>query len=179
VASSTTRLMTVAEFEQLPDTDACRYELQHGELVTLAPPKLRHSRVQQTIRDLLQNAAAEAGSTYVELGFRPLPEYEFRYADVAWASRQQWGNQDFNSYFRGVPELVVEVLSPSNTVAEMIEKEKLCLENGGREFWVIDIDHLLVRVSTPDGHTVTYKDGQEIPLLFGGKLAVNAIFSSR
>ncbi len=58
----------------------------------------------------------------------------------------------------------------------MIDKERLCLENGAREFWVVDIDHRLVRVSTPDGLTVTYKDGQEIPLLFGGKLAVDAIF---
>jgi len=169
--------MTVAEFVQLPEAEGCRYELQRGELVTLAPPKLRHSLVQRKIMFLLQDAAADAGSASIELGFRPLPEYEFRYADVAWASKQRWEQQDLNSYFRGAPELVVEVLSPSNTVAEMIDKEKLCLENGAREFWVVDIDHRLVRVSTPDGHTITYKDGQEIPLLFGGKLAVNAIFS--
>jgi Uma2 family endonuclease len=177
VASSTTRLMTVAEFEQLPEAEGCRSELQHGELVTLVPPKLRHSVVQQKIRDLFQDAAADAGSAFIELGFRPVPEYEFRYADVAWASKQRWQEQDLNSYFRGSPELVVEVLSPSNTVAEMIDKERLCLENGAREFWVVDIDHRLVRVSTPDGHTVTYKIGQKIPLLFGGKLAVDAIFS--
>ncbi len=116
MASSTTRLMTVAEFEQLPDTDACRYELRHGELVTLVPPKLRHSLVQQKIMLLLQNAAADAGSAFVELGFQPVAEYEFRYADVAWASKQRCEAQDQNSYFRGAPELVVEVLSPSNTV---------------------------------------------------------------
>lgn len=175
-------MTTVAEFERLPETGDCRYELQRGELVVLVPSILRHTLVQHKIALLLQHAAAEAGTAeagtaFVELGFRPLPEYEFRYADVAWASKQRSEAQDPNSYFRGAPELVVEVLSPSNTVAEMIDKEKLCLENGGREFWVVDIDHRLVRVSTPDGHTVTYKDGQEIPLLFGGKLAVNAIFS--
>lgn len=177
MASSTTRLMTVAEFEQLPEAEGCRYELQHGELVTLAPPRYKHSLVQQKMMLLLQTAAAEAGPVFTELGFRPLAEYEFRYADVAWASQQRSDATDPNSYFRGVPELVVEVLSPSNTVAEMIDKERLCLENGAREFWVVDIDHRVVRVSTPDGLTVTYKAGQEIPLLFGGKLAVNAIFS--
>jgi Uma2 family endonuclease len=168
--------MTVAEFEQLPEA-AGRYELRGGELVALVPPILRHTLIQRNIVSLLQNAAGDAGPAIVELGFRPLPEYEFRYADVAWASKQRSEAQDPNSYFRGVPELVVDVLSPSNTVAEMIDKEKLCLENGAREFWVVDIEHRLVRVSTPDGHTITYKDGQEIPLLFGGKLAVNAIFS--
>jgi Uma2 family endonuclease len=170
--------MTVAEFAKLPEAEGVRRELRHGELVTiLLPPKLRHSLVQQTIRDVLQNAAAGAGPAFVELGFRALPEHEFRYADVAWVSKQRWAEQDLNGYFRGTPELVVEVLSPSNTVAEMIGKEKLCLENGAQEFWVVDIDHQLVRVSTPDGHTITYKAGQEIPLLFGGKLAVEAIFS--
>jgi Uma2 family endonuclease len=177
VASSTTRLMTLEEFAQLPEVEGCRYELRHGECVTLAPPQYKHSLVQQKMMLLLQSAAGDAGSAFVELGFRPLPEHEFRYADVAWASKQRAEAQDPNSYFRGAPDLVVEVLSPSNTVAEVIEKEKLCLENGAREFWVVDIDHHQVRVSTPDGHTVTYKAGQEIPLLFGGQLAVNAIFS--
>jgi Uma2 family endonuclease len=178
MATSTTRLITVAEFMQLPEADGCRHELRHGELVALPPPKLRHTFVQRTLMLLFENAAADAGSAYMELGFRPLAEYEFRYADVAWASKERWKGQDPNSYFRGVPELVVEVLSPSNTVAEMIEKERLCLENGAREFWVVDIEHRLVRVSTPDGLTVTYKADQEIPLLFGGKLAIDSIFAA-
>jgi Uma2 family endonuclease len=32
------------------------------------------------------------------------------------------------------PELVIELISPSNTAAELREKKKLCLENGSREF---------------------------------------------
>jgi hypothetical protein len=42
---------------------------------------------------------------------------------------------------------------------------------------VVDGDHGETEVSTPDGHTVTYKSGQEIPLFFGGTLSVDAIFS--
>jgi len=34
-----------------------------------------------------------------------------------------------------------------------------------------------VEISTPDGRSITYKSGQEIPLLFGGTLAVDAIFA--
>ncbi len=70
---------------------------------------------------------------------------------------------------------MIEVLSPSNSAIEMLEKEQLCLENGGREFWVVDMDRRQVKVSTPDGHTVTYKFGQKIELLFGGRLAVEDI----
>jgi Uma2 family endonuclease len=70
------------------------------------------------------------------------------------------------------------VLSPSNTDAEIYEKEKLCLENGAQEFWVVDADRRQVKVSTPDGHTRTWRSGQRIPLPFfgGAEVAVDAIF---
>ena len=77
----------------------------------------------------------------------------------------------------GAPDLVVEVLPPSNTAADMLDKRNLCLKNGSREFWVVDVDHRQVEVSTPDGHAITYKAGNEIPLFFGGRIPVDAIFS--
>jgi hypothetical protein len=58
------------------------------------------------------------------------------------------------------------------------EKEKLCLETGAREFWVVDPDLRQVRVSTPDGHSMTWRAGQELPLplLGGARIQVDAIF---
>ena len=60
----------------------------------------------------------------------------------------------------------------------MLDKKKLCLENGSQEFWVVDIDHRQVEISTPDGRTITYNSGQQIPLFFapGAHLNVDAIF---
>ena len=176
MASIPTRMMTVAEFDQLPESPSCSYELRHGELFQVTRPVLKHVFVQKRLMALLDSAGA-SGSALMEVGFRPLSEHELRVADVAYASEQRWSEQDPGGHFRGVPEIVIEVLSPSNTAAEMLDKEQICLENGGREFWVVDIDRRQVKVSTPDGRTVAYKSGQEIPLLFGGYLAVNAILS--
>jgi Uma2 family endonuclease len=39
---------------------------------------------------------------------------------------------------RGAPDLVVEILSPSNTAIEMERKLKLYWEAGVREYWVVD-----------------------------------------
>lgn len=100
----------------------------------------------------------------VEIAFRPLPEHELRVADVAYLSAERFKQADPEDNIRGVPDIVVEVLSPSDTVAEIYEKEKLCLENGAKQFWVVDPDRHQVKVSTPDGRTVTYRAGQEIPL---------------
>ena len=176
MASIPTRMMTVAEFDQLPESPSCSHELRHGELFQVTRPVLKHVFVQKRLMALLDSAGG-GGSALMEVGFRPLPEHELRVADVAYASGQRWSEQDPAGHFRGVPEMVIEVLSPSNTAAEMLDKEQICLENGGREFWVVDIDCRQVKVSTPDGRTVAYKSGQEIPLQFGGRLVVDDIFS--
>jgi len=171
--------MTFAEFDQLPDSNAGRQELRHGELFTLAPPIHKHYRVQRRLRRLLEEAAGDAGEVDIEMAFRALPEHEYRVADVALVSKDRWEQIPDEGSLSGAPELVIEVLSPSNTAAEMIDKRTLCLENGSREFWVVEIDHRQVEVSTPDRLTVTYKSGQQIPLFFaaGAQITVDAIFA--
>ena len=59
----------------------------------------------------------------------------------------------------------------------MNEKERLCLENGAQEFWVVDQDLRQLKVSTPDGITTTYRPRREIPLrvLGAGALRVDDI----
>jgi Uma2 family endonuclease len=177
LATTHTRLMTFAEAERLPEPQGSCYELHHGELVEVPFPKVKHFLIQRQLRALLEQAAGESGIVEIEFGFRALPEHEYRRADVAFVSADRWRHVDPEGYFLGAPDLVIEVLSPSNSASEMLEKEKLCLENGCLQFWLVDGDHRQVKVTTSDGRTVTYKSGQEIPLLFGGTLAVDAIFS--
>ena len=171
--------MTFAEFEKLPDPQFGRYELRHGEPVIVAPPKFGHMKVQQMLRDLLDQAAAGAGRAYTELGFRPVPEHEYRIADIAYCSTERWNAVDPSGDFTGAPDLAIEILSPSNTKQEMLNKRKLCLENGSQEFWVVDIEHRQIEVSAPDGRTITYTSGQQIPLFFaaGAHLDVDAVFA--
>lgn len=171
-------MMTFAEFEQLPE-DGHRYELHHGvAMQRLAPAWGRYMR-QTNLGDLLSGAAGDAGLAGIEFGFRPVPDYEYRIADVAFATRERVERVDPKGYFMGSPDLVIEILCPSNTVAEMREKKKLCLENGSTQFWEVCLDYREVEVSTQDGHTVTYRMGQSIPLFFapGKSLAVDAIFA--
>jgi Uma2 family endonuclease len=176
MATTPTRLMTFAEADRLPDPPDGRYELHHGELVTVPFPKMDHYLIQSRLRDLLHDAAGESGFVGIELGFRALPEYEYRRTDVAYVSRDRWLQVKRNDFFQGAPDLVIEILSPSNTAREMLAKEQLCLENGAREFWVVDADRRQVTVSTSDGRRFTYKSGDKIPLFFGGTLGVDAIF---
>jgi Uma2 family endonuclease len=177
MASTPTRLMTFEEFEQLPWPDSARYELRHGELISLPPPEYDHFMMQQLLRDLLDRAAAGRGRAYTESSFRTRPDNDFRVADVAYSSAERWVRNKGNRYFDGAPDLVIEVLSPSNTATEISDRRTVCLESGSQEFWVVDSKLRRIDVSTPDGLSVTYKPGDEIPLFFGGTISVDAIFA--
>lgn len=177
--AATTSQLTVEDFRKLPeDSGGVYHELRHGEIVTVTRPKLKHHLIQARLRDLVKAMAPEGSFVEYEMAFRALPEHELRVADVAFLSAERFQQAGPEDNIRGAPDIVVEVLSPSNTVAEIYEKEKLCQENGAKQFWVVDADLRQVKVSTPDGRTLTYRAGQEIPLdLFAGNLAVNAIFA--
>jgi Uma2 family endonuclease len=179
VASTTsTRLTTFAEFERLPDPQGGHFELYHGELVEVAPPKLGHLRIQRRLRELLQAAAGRAGEVEIEVGYRPLPEHEYFVSDVALVSRQQWDESPDDGYLLGPPALVIEVLSPSNRTSKIGYKRQMCLANGSTEFWVVDGKRRTVEVSTPGGRSMTFNLGEEIPLFFAtsATVSVDAIF---
>jgi Uma2 family endonuclease len=169
MAGTTNQLLTVEEFRRLPEEEGPVYhELRHGEVVAVTRPKLKHHLIQSRLRDRIKALAPTGSFVEYEVAFRALPEYELRVADVAFISPERIAQVDPNDNPHGAPDLVIEVLSPSNTVAEIYDKEKLCLENGAQEFWIVDPDRSQVKVSTPDGRTVTYQSGQEIPMpLFG------------
>ncbi len=179
MASPPTRLVSFEEFEKLPETPrGFRYELRHGEPVQMPPPNRTHYLVQRRLRLYLEKAAGRAGEVDIEMPFRPLPEFEYWQADVAFVSRTRWDKTPDERHLAGAPDLVVEVLSPSNTAAEILDRRNVCLENGSREFWLVDIEHRQVEVSTADGCTLSYKAGQSIPLFFAPEatLAVGSIF---
>ncbi len=125
-------------------------------------------------------AASERGTSRViesEVAFRALSEYDLRGADVAFISRQRWDNTPDDDNLSGSPELVIEVLSPSNTKREMCEKATLYLATGAEEFWIVDANQKNVTVVGREGSTV-YGIGESIQLpLFGSTLAVTEIFA--
>jgi Uma2 family endonuclease len=175
MAATPTKLITVAEYVQIPDPPDGHYELYHGELVKVGLPKHPHQRAQYRLPRLLESILGHAGIVDKEIAYCPVPEYECWAADVAFVSKARWGAID--GYLKGAPEIVIEIMSPSNRMSVIADKRDICLENGALEFWIVDTDSPRVDVFTKDGRFASYKPGQEIPLLFGGTLAVDAIFA--
>ena len=164
--ATTTGLMTVEQYRKLPETGPFYYELRRGELVKVARPKWTHELIQRRLFRQLDRALDATGIVMTEFSFRALPEYELRVADVAYITHERAASIAGDDNLHGAPDLVIEVLSPSNTAREIKEKADLCLANGCRQFWVVDSRLRHIAVSTPDGLTRIYRSGESIPLVF-------------
>jgi len=171
-------LMTVEEYRELPQRSDVVQELQWGQVVTLTRPKMRHTKLQYRLVELLRSRIGQKGIVASEIPFRALPQYELRGADVAFVSQERWAATDDDDNLQGSPELVIEVLSRSNTQAEMREKAALYLSTGGQEFWIVNPKRKEITVMRREGGTIVYGVGQVIPLpLFDAELNLLEIFA--
>jgi len=120
--------------------------LQNGEIVRLPPPKQPHARLQVKIFKALHQRAERDGELKMEFAFQ-CSAHDVREADIGWTSHERWNAANGPGYFQGAPDLVIEIMSPSNSKSEMRERESYCLENGCSEFWTVfpDEGRILVR----------------------------------
>ncbi len=173
-------LITVEQYRRIPECEDVIQELHWGQVITLTRPKARHVKLQSRLVRLLRPQAEHLGYVESELPFRALPEYDLRAADVAFVSKERWDEVEDDDDLRGAPELVIEVLSRSNTSAKIQELAALCLSTGTQELWVIDAKRQTVTVTTREGASRVYLGEDRIPLsLFGGDLGVSEIFARR
>jgi Uma2 family endonuclease len=173
-------LLTVEQYRQLPEREDVIQELHWGQVITLTRPRARHVKLQSRLVRLLRPRAEHLGYVESELPFRALPDYDLRAADVAFISKERWDAVDDEEDLRGAPELVIEVLSRSNTSAKMQELAALCLSTGTQEFWVLDAKRQTITVTNREGASVIYRGEDRIPLrLFGAELSIAEIFARR
>jgi len=82
---------------------------------------------------------------------------------------------------RGAPDLVIEILSPSNTAIEMVRKFKLYRQAGVREYWIVDSENKGLTVNCFRDDTIftnTYEDTETVPVaVFPGlSIALEQVF---
>ena len=117
----------LAKFEGRIETD------RHGHIVMSPPPAPSHGSFQSEIAYLLRSLKLE-GRVLTEC---PVSTADgVKAADVAWASPQSMRELGNRVCFPRAPEICVEVLSPSNTEAEIQEKMALYFDAGAQEVWL-------------------------------------------
>ena len=83
---------------------------------------------------------------------------------------------------RGAPDLVIEILSPSNTAVEMERKRDLYRQAGVREYWVVDTAHNGLTVFCFNAAAIianTYKAADTVPvgILPGFSVELGQVFA--
>jgi Uma2 family endonuclease len=103
-------LITVEQFRRMPD-DGRAYELQHGEVVAVTPPKAKHYELQRRLVRILESRLAGFGPVGMEFPYRPAAEFDLRVADVAVVEQVRYDRMDPDDNLRGAPELVIEIIA--------------------------------------------------------------------
>jgi Uma2 family endonuclease len=131
-------LLTVEEFERLPDDDL-RHELDEGELLTMAPASDEHGDVEGEFFYRLRDHAKKHSLGRVfpgDTGFRLTP-HTVRSPDAAFVTKERLGPGYHGTFFPGAPDLALEVFSPSDSVPQLMRKVRQYLEHGCRVVWVV------------------------------------------
>lgn len=152
--------MTADELLRLPP-DGHRYELVEGELKVRTPASPRHGRIAMRLGSLIEQHARQhnLGVVYAaETGFQLREDPDtVRAADAAFVAKGRVPPEgEPEGYWAIAPDLVVEVVSPSDSASAVQSKVADWLRAGCRLVWVI----------YPDTQTVTeYRSQAEVRML--------------
>ncbi len=139
----------VWKLAQLPENEAERYYLIDGELfVTMSPGEL-HGALASEIARLMGNFVVERdlGRVTVETGYFPSDDRRtLLLPDVAFRSRSRAPGSARIGFVPQMPDIAVEVLSPSNTLPELRRKAEVYLRHGATLVWLVNPSEKSVEV---------------------------------
>jgi len=165
--TSVETLLTAAEFADLPDCPGVTMELVRGRVVTMPRPKPIHGQVAARLAMRLGLFVEDArlGLVTVESGYlvERAPD-TVRGPDVAFISYARLGSETFGADFVPMaPDLAVEVISPSETAADMENKVAEYFAAGGRRVWLVWPERREITVRRPDGTATTHAAAATLP----------------
>jgi Uma2 family endonuclease len=182
--STVTRLLTADDLWNMPDHGG-HAELVKGELRPTSPARYGHGKITMRLANRLFNhvesnklgdvVAAETGFI---IGRDP---DTVRAPDIAFVSCERTPNSGRQvKFWIGPPDLVVETMSPSDTVFDVDEKVQEWLAAGARLVWVVNPRQQIVTVYRP-GNTAqilsvgSTLDGEDV--VPGFRIAVSELFA--
>ena len=179
-----------ATFDDLMDTldDGYRYELVRGEILRMPPPQGIHVQIEFRLARMIERFLAQRAQAFGWDETQDEDAYEHlvglvaggeggvrfsvagdsdqvRGMDLCYLNPEQvarYRDAGGTGYFREVPALVVEVLSPSDSASYLDEKVLDYLAGGARLVWLLDPRRRIVRVFRPNGTNETVPAGDAL-----------------
>ena len=162
------RSYTYADYQKWEGPE--RYQIINGEVFQMASPSVEHQALLMVLSSKFDNWLQ--GKPYrvfaSPLDVRLFPKEDNSDKTVVQpdllvvCDKSKIGKNSIN----GAPDLVIEILSPSNTYSEQLYKFQYYLEAGILEYWVIDPERKVIQVHIyENGHylSTVYKNSDRIP----------------
>ena len=133
-----TRSATLADLDATPD-DGRIYELLNGEIVVSPAPLWKHQLTSQALNRLLDGWVIERdlGDVMTAPTDVILSSGTTVQSDLFFVASDNPGPLE-NGRFHGVPELVVEIISPTSQSRDAVAKATRYAAEGVREYWLAD-----------------------------------------
>jgi Uma2 family endonuclease len=150
---ATTQTMTIEEFAAISEPG--RFDLIHGEVLRIPPAGGEHGEVTLELGRVIANHVVEheLGRCYAAATGFILNEADHTVLapDVAFVQSAKLPDREQRRGFvPAVPDLVVEVVSPSDRIGDVIDKVTAYLDAGVRLVWVIEPVRLRATVYAAD-----------------------------
>ncbi len=138
---------TYSDYLKLEDGN--RYEVIEGELVVTPSPGFKHQKITAAIEKALTEFVEQnnLGTAIVAPFDVVLAEDIVLQPDVLFISRERY-HLLTDACFKGSPNLVVEVISPSSSSRDRIKKSRLYRYYGVQELWLVDAEARTAEVLT-------------------------------
>jgi Uma2 family endonuclease len=178
---ATKALMSAVEFAEMDTDETERYELVEGELVLLSSGNPLHAEIRGLVELLLRLyfRANTIGRVLSEMDCR-LSDDTVRCPDVSVLLGAKSKGFDWKKApLPFAPDIAVEVLSPSERVADVHRKALQYLAAGAQEVWQFDFENGEIFIQTNTGiRLLRGEDPLETPLLPGFSVTVNTLLAT-
>jgi len=152
--------LTFREYEQLPE--GAPYQLIGGELTMTPSPTFLHQKCLASLGNLLFEFVKDR--QLGEVVFAPMDVYftdtEIYQPDIIFISNER--KNIIQDRVKGVPDLVVEILSPSSAYYDLVQKKRTYEQSGTTEYWIVDPGEKTIEVfENMDGQFGIFSQARE------------------
>jgi Uma2 family endonuclease len=138
---------TYQDLLSLPESPTRRHEILDGKLYVTAAPRVNHQRVVLDLGAMMRTLAREhaLGEVVGPVTVHVHDEMVFE-PDLVFVRSDRMEIVDPEGDVHGVPDLAIEVLSPSTRSYDRSSKRKHYVDAGLQEIWLVDIQARSVEV---------------------------------
>lgn len=181
------KMLTYKEYREMEfdDDDNFQYELINGELMKKASPTIEHQRLVRKIAFAIEKHLES--NPVGEVFFAPLDvvldDHNVPQPDVFYVGKdKEYILNETEQVVIGIPDIIVEILSPGSVKRDRIIKKKIYEQFGVPEFWLVDPSYNNVEIFHLVGGAYELADFIEVAgtvkstVLTGFELPLDKIF---